>query len=698
MPPFPALSNARHAILVTSQLLAHQYNSHRLFGMDKFQYQPLRCRDSIRLLRLDPAASRDSDLKGSLIHTTISECVYNLMEPYTALSYCWGGSEKSCNVCLDDHVVGVTATLDAALRDMRDYTRPRRIWADALCINQTDDNEKSHQVSMMGDIYRAANHTIIHLGLSDPMIHAFLARFQPRFEPETIIESLASLALQPMGQSRGEATNAEDLTGLRNRIFAAPWFTRAWVFQELVLSQDPWVQCGPYRARWIDISNTLGLDYVTKAMRFQISKDKSSKWELEGKAAQVNPFTKMNERQAEKYTAPLSSILRARRGIQATDPRDLIYANLGITSDPNVWKKYFAVDYTLSVETLFNEVARYMAGTSNIDFLFFEALTFKPGLCGSSLASWAPDWTSTARRYNVTSVHGPETHYRADDEVSVRDVEIRGVHCVTTKSPWTLCFTGRRLEVVRTISLAVPDTPQEASSVMYQTDHDRRFRQWERFRDVGAPNAWSGRWIHKQLCSRVLEARKRDYLNGPFSIDYSDTLFDALDDEVAKYLGANSTNYLAGNKIVLGSLNEEGGAQPVFVVPPETKKGDILVEIGTSYVVLVLRPAEQWRGDRVTRLDDEIRRAFDAANDGPGKVPFAETSYLVTGRVAKFINWEYDSSSYHIGHYVVVGKCFLTTLCKLPPMSASPASKYRKWDSLVSKHSSDPRMEVFVLH
>ncbi|KAK0613955.1 heterokaryon incompatibility, partial [Immersiella caudata] len=86
------------------------------------------------------------------------------MNPFTALSYCWGSSEKPCRIYVEDCAVLITATLDVALRDMRDRSSLGRIWADALCINQSDDQEKGRQVSMVDKIHRLANHTIIHLG------------------------------------------------------------------------------------------------------------------------------------------------------------------------------------------------------------------------------------------------------------------------------------------------------------------------------------------------------------------------------------------------------------------------------------------------------------------------------------------------------------------------------------------------------
>jgi hypothetical protein len=37
-----------------------------------------------------------------------------------------------------------------------------------ICIDQTSDEERSHQVALMSDIYKAATQVIVWLGESDP--------------------------------------------------------------------------------------------------------------------------------------------------------------------------------------------------------------------------------------------------------------------------------------------------------------------------------------------------------------------------------------------------------------------------------------------------------------------------------------------------------------------------------------------------
>jgi hypothetical protein len=69
---------------------------------------------------------------------------------YEALSYCWGVKERLYLIFNHDlkHMV-VTWNLFSALLRLRYPDRPRLLWVDAICINQSDLQDKSIQVSQI---------------------------------------------------------------------------------------------------------------------------------------------------------------------------------------------------------------------------------------------------------------------------------------------------------------------------------------------------------------------------------------------------------------------------------------------------------------------------------------------------------------------------------------------------------------------
>jgi hypothetical protein len=59
---------------------------------------------------------------------------------------------------------------------MRELQRPRPLWADAICINQSDQKEKAVQISMTGKIYSNPQPVIVWLGPAGLYTHWALSR------------------------------------------------------------------------------------------------------------------------------------------------------------------------------------------------------------------------------------------------------------------------------------------------------------------------------------------------------------------------------------------------------------------------------------------------------------------------------------------------------------------------------------------
>lgn len=146
--------------------------------MEKYTYQPLKYPDSIRLVVLQPAADLEATVECFLTLTTLSECEDDVVEIYSALSYVWGDAADTRLISVEGRPFEVTANLESALRHMRDPKRRRRLWADAICIDQGNNKEKSQQVSQMGSVYEHAQNTIIYLGESTEGTDRILQSFR----------------------------------------------------------------------------------------------------------------------------------------------------------------------------------------------------------------------------------------------------------------------------------------------------------------------------------------------------------------------------------------------------------------------------------------------------------------------------------------------------------------------------------------
>lgn len=133
-----------------------------------FAYAPLSSDASIRILTLFPG-QRGSPLVARLENEELGETAV-MAAPYEAVSYVWGTgtrcSELRCNEGDDDGggILPLTQSIDDALERLRLVDRPRRLWADQICINQEDVGERSQQVRLMNEIYRGAERVLVWLG------------------------------------------------------------------------------------------------------------------------------------------------------------------------------------------------------------------------------------------------------------------------------------------------------------------------------------------------------------------------------------------------------------------------------------------------------------------------------------------------------------------------------------------------------
>jgi hypothetical protein len=113
---------------------------------------------TIRLLVLWPGP-KFSPIQGHLIVSPLLQC-----PPYEALSYTWGDPAEKSPIHISGAMFSAQRNLKSALHHLRYLDKVRVLWVDALCINQTDNDEKSSQVARMGDIYKRAEQTTVWLG------------------------------------------------------------------------------------------------------------------------------------------------------------------------------------------------------------------------------------------------------------------------------------------------------------------------------------------------------------------------------------------------------------------------------------------------------------------------------------------------------------------------------------------------------
>lgn len=192
-------------------------------------YNSLMGSDEVRLLHLDAYDNVSQPLHGCLMPTRLSQ-----RPEYVALSYTWADQNGDRTLC-DRIFLGnawtpfaITSNCAAALRRLRSSGSTRVIWIDAICIDQANNGERSHQVSMMRDIYSRAESVAIYLG-GDKGQH---------------IDTPAGRLMQRLSDERFRAGKAVsnnwggdfDYHGITD-LFGQPYWSRIWVIQEVLLAR-----------------------------------------------------------------------------------------------------------------------------------------------------------------------------------------------------------------------------------------------------------------------------------------------------------------------------------------------------------------------------------------------------------------------------------------------------------------------------
>ena len=112
--------------------------------METIQYRPLDpSKTEIRLIELFPrttntSTQRERAPRCNLIHASLDDKL-----DYVALSYTWGDPRDTEIITVGHSSVSVTRNLHSALEHLQYGKMVRVLWIDALCINQSDNEEKS---------------------------------------------------------------------------------------------------------------------------------------------------------------------------------------------------------------------------------------------------------------------------------------------------------------------------------------------------------------------------------------------------------------------------------------------------------------------------------------------------------------------------------------------------------------------------
>ena len=387
----------------------------------EYLHSPLGKRE-IRLIVLLPSRDPEAEIRCRLCMEPLDN-----KPKYEALSYVWGSAENPCSILIDGISFQVTRNLYSALHQLR-FSTPkdvRVLWIDALCINQNDVEERNQQVGLMRDIYAGAKETIIWLGPQSNSIakafnfvQDFFRGIWPRFD-YSFVEQLLEKGDFKMGDVKHlrnlnalllHPSHQEEWQCLR-KLFSLPWWQRIWTLQEAVVSPQAKMMCGARCLRFailqlffnIIMVNANAVLESTMGTVKGISRTAGDIMWIVG----FYPMFALRIYRMGECTVELPMLMKYTALRQATDPRDYVFAMIGLISKSRFGDDRLSIRYDMTVQEVFINTTKHLIRTRReLDVLKLVDTPQGEHECSDQcksrktpdLPSWCPDWQSGSHR------------------------------------------------------------------------------------------------------------------------------------------------------------------------------------------------------------------------------------------------------------------------------------------------------------
>jgi hypothetical protein len=354
--------------------------------MAKFCYQPISTGSDveIRLIHLLPGA-RSDQIRCELKHASLQDEFH-----YDAVSYCWGISTERISITCNEGYLNITQNLHSFLVQIRHATETRVLWADAICIDQANLDERSSQVQHMRIIYSKADRVIVWLGkaCSDSDNAISYAAHIAQLDPTTTGPFQYSGDTPPIGDA---------IWGSLGRLFSRPYFQRSWIVQEIAMAKYVTVLCGSSSINWVELFKAASYFHLSGvSMLFK---------NTHLPCIQAIQLTR-NERIKGSTIHPLCVLLREKFTL-ATDLRDYVFAFCGL-AEPSFRKINLQPNYHLNVKEIYTRLAvAILINDQNLDLFTVPGAPAPRQEQVQDLPSWVPDWsqktqaTSLLRRESI---------------------------------------------------------------------------------------------------------------------------------------------------------------------------------------------------------------------------------------------------------------------------------------------------------
>lgn len=526
---------------------------------------------------------------------------------YLALSYVWGDPIACRPILLDGRTVSITSNLNTAIEHLQHGKTGLPIWIDALCINQTDSVEKSWQVQQMLLVYQRAALVIVWLG---PALDS----------SQLAIEMLNKIGKEALDYERGTAVGPgrtrerlmalledgkDDEAHIKHvvssicSLLARPWWQRIWVIQELAANSNAVFDCGYDKIQSMKLF--LALNWFSRCASELLVADQQK--DGPGKTLLLKPG---NENSTMIFDIAITKgigklklfdLLHKTQVLpvqfNATDPRDTVFALLGISSDQD--ELGIVPDYNMSYKDVFVRTTVSLLKQGHLSIL---CLSQTLGFDG--LPSWVPDWSTTIqcpfagllRRFSASGRRSSNITFDNAQHgfLSLSGSPVGSVHSVGTPRPKIETFLDSEesaIDGLKAMSCWHLDCIAEFTGMAQSLGHVV-YGAEEQFEDAICRTLVTDceRQNISSLCKAGESSRQAYRILKTGSIDDVRMRCDVVLLQKVESYYVHLTEAVGGRRLFLLQNGYIG------LGPPESQPGDLVVIIQGVSVPLVLRKRE----------------------------------------------------------------------------------------------------------
>lgn len=324
---------------------------------------------------------------------------------YLAVSYTWGDRTDTIPIVVNKKRLYVSRNCEYVLKQAKwygDLWMGCYLWCDAICIDQSNKDEKGHQVFMMGDIYRDAERVVACVGEHRDSSNFLFRALRRGSDTRALVAHLSS-ANDPLAWDISRMRRDRRVVMLRllaavGSFLKRAYFSRTWIYQELFLGRDVTMLCGGDRAAMRTLLNLA--DTLLSRLRWgNVSllelRDDGSK----AAGALIRAKDKIQEKEhllrvgaGTIQRKTLKQLLIDVLPLQCQDPRDNIFGILALVDwgDQEDQSTVIYPDYTRNAFDLGRDILKLIGVTLSHARLVADNLKLAP--------SFTPAMITQARR------------------------------------------------------------------------------------------------------------------------------------------------------------------------------------------------------------------------------------------------------------------------------------------------------------